>query len=136
MSGRFEKLREQLTLNLASTLCGLTAGAWWRLLRENRFAVAPRYWPRAVLITMSSLACSFHRLREEHRYRGRVEAVEVKPPLFVIGHWRSGTTHLHNLLSRDERFAFPNLYQAIYPHHFLTTEHRLARLFQPFLPST
>ena len=27
------------------------------------------------------------------------------PPVFIVGHWRSGTTFLHNILSRDPRFA-------------------------------
>ena len=27
-------------------------------------------------------------------------------PVFILGHWRSGTTHLYNLLSRDPQFAF------------------------------
>jgi omega-hydroxy-beta-dihydromenaquinone-9 sulfotransferase len=27
-------------------------------------------------------------------------------PLFIIGHWRSGTTHLYNVLSRDPQFGF------------------------------
>lgn len=29
----------------------------------------------------------------------------VPPPVFVVGHWRSGTTHLHNLLAQAPRFA-------------------------------
>lgn len=28
------------------------------------------------------------------------------PPIFLIGHWRSGTTHLHNLMSRDPQFGY------------------------------
>lgn len=28
------------------------------------------------------------------------------PPVFLIGHWRSGTTHLHNLMCRDPRFGY------------------------------
>lgn len=58
----------------------------------------------------------------------------VPAPLFVLGHWRSGTTLLHDLLAVDERFACPNLYQVIYPHVFLTTEgvgSVLLRLFAP-----
>jgi hypothetical protein len=39
-----------------------------------------------------------------------------------LGIWRSGTTHLHNLLARDERFAVPTYYEATYPHTFLTTQ--------------
>lgn len=40
-------------------------------------------------------------------------------PLFVIGHWRSGTTHLQNLMSLDENFTYPTAYQASFPHHFV-----------------
>jgi hypothetical protein len=56
--------------------------------------------------------------------------------LFVLGHWRSGTTHLHNLLSRDDRFAFPNLYQALFPRTFLRTEFIGARVANLITPKT
>jgi len=35
-----------------------------------------------------------------------------KPPVFVIGHWRSGTTHLHYLLTQDEQFSYLEAFQA------------------------
>ena len=31
----------------------------------------------------------------------------VPTPLFILGHWRSGTTHLVNLLAATGRFAVP-----------------------------
>jgi nitroreductase len=40
------------------------------------------------------------------------------PPLFIVGHWRSGTTLLHNLLSRDPRFCFPTIPDVLRPHSF------------------
>ena len=46
-------------------------------------------------------------------------------PLFILGHYRSGTTHLHNLLALDPQFAAPTFFQVLNPHTFLTTE-RLA----------
>ena len=46
----------------------------------------------------------------------------VRGPLFIIGHWRSGTTVLHHLLSLDPQFTFPNNYVCFAPHHFLLTE--------------
>ena len=55
------------------------------------------------------------------------------PPLFVLGHWRSGTTHLHNLLAVDERFAFPNNYQALFPHALLSMERTQSPFIQWFL---
>ncbi len=30
---------------------------------------------------------------------------EMPPPIFILGHWRSGTTHLYNIMSQDE-FGF------------------------------
>ncbi len=61
---------------------------------------------------------------------------EIQRPLFILGHWRSGTTHLHNLLTRNDRFAFPNLYQVLNPHTFLTTEAVNVRLTSKLLPKT
>ena len=28
------------------------------------------------------------------------------PPLFILGHWRSGTTHLYNILGKSPRFGY------------------------------
>jgi hypothetical protein len=61
--------------------------------------------------------------------------VEVRPPLFVLGHWRSGTTHLHNLLAQDEQFAYPNMWQVLNPHTFLTTE-RYSAIMKLAAPKT
>src|SRR5690606_26880326 len=44
------------------------------------------------------------------------------PPIFIIGHWRSGTTLLHELLVLDERLSSPSTFQCFAPHHFLLTE--------------
>lgn len=115
-------------------LGGVTLRDWLRLLRDNRFAVSPRYAPRAMMISYQGLANSVLGWFENRRYRTRLEGVEVAPPLFVLGHWRSGTTHLHNLLAVDGRFAFPNSYQVSFPHTFLTTEAVSARLLGPLLP--
>lgn len=118
-------------------LAGITAGDWWRLLRDNRFAVDAPYWHRAAVITALSLVNAVHR-RRERRFDAAIAATPLAgPPLFVLGHWRSGTTHLHNLLAQDTtHFAFANTYQVINPHTFLTTEAVNTRLFAGLLPDT
>jgi hypothetical protein len=87
-----------------------------------------------VSITLASLANSFHRWFEEKVYGPKVARVEIKPPVFILGHWRTGTTHLHYLLATDPRFASPNTYQVSYPHTFLTTEAVGARLGGILIP--
>ncbi len=118
-------------------LAGITLGTWWRLLRENRFAVDPAYWHRAAFVTAASGMNSWHRRREERLFHDRIEAAEVKAPLFVLGHWRSGTTLLHNLLALDSRqFSFANTYQVTNPHTFLSTEQSNVRRFGWMVPAT
>lgn len=86
-------------------LAGITLGDWVKLLRNERFSITPRCWPRALSITAQSLKNSAWRALERRRFGARVQDATIQPPLFVLGHWRSGTTHLHNLLCVDRRIA-------------------------------
>jgi hypothetical protein len=38
-------------------------------------------------------------------------------PLFIIGHWRSGTTFLHNVLTKDPATGYVTTYQAVFPNN-------------------
>jgi hypothetical protein len=100
----------------------MVLGRWSRIVGDDRIKIHPEYWPRAALTGLASLVNSMQAKREERDYDERVRATEVREPLFILGHYRSGTTHLHNLLSVDPRFAFPNYYQANFPGTFLTSE--------------
>lgn len=40
--------------------------------------------------------------------------IDEKPPIFVLGHWRSGTTHVHYILAKDKQFAFINSFQSFF----------------------
>ena len=72
---------------------------------------------------------------EDLAFGRKVQDATIHPPLFILGIFRSGTTFLHNLFAQDDRFAYPNVYQAAYPHAFLTTEATSAGLLQFFLPN-
>jgi hypothetical protein len=113
---------------------GITLSRWLRLLGDNDFAVDRPYWGRAAAITSSSILNTVLAQWENLLYSRKVKDTKVAPPLIILGIWRSGTTHLHNLLAQDDRFAYPNTYQVFYPHTFLTTEKRNARLIGYFLP--
>jgi len=98
----------------------MTWPTWRRTLLDNRARIAARYWPRAAMITVLSLAnwllSAFERELPE---RGSSDRPQV---LFLLGHWGSGTTWLHSLMGRDPRFATPTLYQVSNPSTFLTTQ--------------
>lgn len=37
-------------------------------------------------------------------------------PVFILGHWRSGTTFVHNVLAADPHFGYTTTYQTVFPH--------------------
>lgn len=114
---------------------GITWGEWRRLRRIPGVRVEHPFHLRAAVTALWSLANSLSAAIERRRYAEALAAVELKPPLFVLGHWRSGTTYLHNLLAQDGRWTYPNLYQVWHPHTFLGSEAIQTRLSARMLPA-
>ena len=56
-------------------------------------------------------------------------------PIFIVGHWRSGTTYLHELMSCDPRLASPTTFQCFAANHFLITESWLPKIVWFLMPS-
>jgi hypothetical protein len=110
--------------------------AWMKLLVHNRFAVNWRYLYIAVIITLVSLVHSLLRWIQQLWYGGRIRRTVIsQAPIFIIGHWRTGTTFLHELLILDERHNYPNTYECLDPNHFLLTEKFFLRWMRFLMPS-
>lgn len=67
-------------------------------------------------------------------YGKRVGNTRLEPPVFVIGHWRSGTTLLHELLALDPQFSWPTTFQCFVPSHFLVSSPFLRPLVRVLMP--
>jgi omega-hydroxy-beta-dihydromenaquinone-9 sulfotransferase len=110
--------------------------AWLRLLTVNRFAVDWPYVYIAVIISVVSSLQTVLRLIQATLYGRRVARTKVRhAPLFIVGHWRTGTTLLHEFLIRDERHTFPTTYECFSPNHFLISEQFFLRWLRFLLPS-
>ncbi|HMK42149.1 MAG TPA: sulfotransferase [Methyloceanibacter sp.] len=71
----------------------------------------------------------------EAKYRRAAQSLKLdNPPIFVIGHWRTGTTFLHDLFSVDPSLAYPTTFECFFPHHFLLTEDTLPKVMKVLLP--
>lgn len=101
-------------------LSGIKLKNWIRLLSENKgFDI--NYIDRAAFVTLSSIATSPARLHFKMKYGSKVKNTKIKnPPVIIIGHWRSGTTYLHELLSQDPQFCYITLWHTMMPDSFLT----------------
>lgn len=114
---------------------GLRFGDWIKLCLEHRCRIHPIRWPMAFLISLITPFNSVMSLAQRLKYGRRIdETVIEQPPVFIIGHWRSGTTYLHELLELDDRFATPTTYQCFAPRHFLMTEWLIPRFGGFLLP--
>ncbi len=110
--------------------------AWLRLLTKNHFAVGPRQLYIAVIITVVSALHTILRLMQDALYGAEIRRTPIREaPIFILGHWRTGTTLLHELLILDERHTFPSTYACFVPNHFVLTEATLAPLMRFLLPS-
>ncbi len=98
--------------------------AWVQLLVRNRFAVSPGLWYIALIISCVTFLNTVLRWLQDGFYGSRIRATPIThAPIFVIGHWRTGTTLLHELLILDNRHTFPDTFACFEPNHILLSEH-------------
>ena len=117
-------------------LVGITFDRWWSLLKQNHFRVSPAYWHRVAATTVMSGLSTVLSSVESWRYDRAIAATELTTdPIFILGHWRSGTTLLHELLALDiEQLAYPNTFEVMSPQTFLSTEPLLSRWLAKLVP--
>ena len=104
------------TSAIAETTRRPTGGSAHPLLGANTrtlVALGRRHGVRRgdrVGVLAGALAASVARaplsLLERAAVSRRIRRATTPPPFFILGHWRSGTTHLYNILSRAEAFTF------------------------------
>lgn len=103
-------------------------GSWLSLLARQHCAFDRALWPRVLSTTAVCAGVSVLGFLQELLKGAAVRRTKfAEPPLFLLGHWRSGTTYLHNLLSLDERHTYPTRYTCSAPNHFLLTQKLVER---------
>ena len=103
--------------------------SWLKVLWANR-GIDRKFIPRVLFVTLVSLLTSPLRIYESLRFGRTIKKTVVHPsPIFIIGHWRSGTTHLHNILVRDKNLGCVSMWQAFAPGLCLIDERLLKNPF-------
>jgi len=101
---------------------GMNMKGWFGLLFHNRFAVSPSRLGMVLIISALSVMNSCLWLVQMLIYGRKIARTKIEQdPVFIIGHWRSGTTLLHELLVLDPRHTYPNTYDCFAPNHFLVS---------------
>ncbi len=108
---------------------------WIRILVQNRFRIDYQFLPRAMYVTLMTLFLSIFRFVERHKFDNIIQKVKVKEPIFIIGHFRSGTTFLHYLLGQDPKIGYVSTFETMTPGMIIAHEELFRNLVKNHLPA-
>jgi len=115
---------------------GMPLWVWLPLWAEAGFRASPSRLGLVATVSFASVFNSLAAPLSAFCFRRRLAAPPTTPPpLFIIGHWRSGTTLLHELLMLDQRHCCPTTLQCVVPSHFLLTERFLTATTSWMMPA-
>lgn len=96
---------------------------------------SPGHLPRVVAALLNAAARAPASAIERARF-ALAPPPPIRRPVIILGHWRSGTTHLHNLLSRASRFAWLDPLAAGLPWDFRSMPFQAKALLYQYMPRT
>lgn len=107
---------------------------WKELKRENQIDHPYRF--RARRISFYSRIFSSGFLLQRILFSKKITKISLDdhPPIFILGLWRTGTTHLHYLMARDKRFGYLKNHQAFTFNFSLLSMDRLNKVLSIFVP--
>lgn len=108
---------------------------WAHVLIQNHFCIDYQFIPRALYVTLMTAALSFFRRYEHRKFHHHIKQVTVKEPIFVIGHFRSGTTFLHYLFGQDPNLGYVSTFETMTPGMIIANEDMFRNLVKNHLPA-
>ncbi len=107
---------------------------WKKLKRENQIDHPYRFRARRISFYSKLFSSGFLLQRILFSKKVIKISLEEHPPIFILGLWRTGTTHLHYLMARDTRFGYLKNHQAFTFNFSLLSLDRLNKVLSIFVP--
>lgn len=121
--------------SLFHPLCGSTPDTLIKLLLANG-PIALNRWPQvAIALAMALARWPFSTLERVAFSLAQQPTAPIADPVFIVGYWRSGTTHLHNLMAQSQRFGYITPLATGLPWDILGLVRALEPLLEKALPS-
>lgn len=96
---------EKPEVTFGHMLSAVRMDVWLKLVRENR--IDKQHIPQALVITLESALLTPLAYIEYVLTWIPVHVHTIKKdPVYIVGFWRSGTSYLHNLITRDPQWAW------------------------------
>lgn len=118
-------------------LGGADVDTFFSHLRALSGPASPKsFWQRLIATSVVASRVPLSGWDKVH-WSGKLRNLTFKePPVFIVGHWRSGTTLLHQLVSQDPQFCFLDFGQIVAPNDMLGwIQHLYRYLISQVLPT-
>jgi hypothetical protein len=114
---------------------GITFYPWLRILVRNRFRMSPSRVAMGVLLLAIGVLNSVLATIQLVLWGRKITRTNIdRHPIFILGHWRAGTTWLHELMVLDPRHTFPTTYACFAPNHYVLSRRVLPWLISALMP--
>jgi len=111
-------------------LAGIRMGPLMKLLQRYGFTPSLKILGRLIFLFQNALWSSLLHRRENMVYGKKIRTYKVPDdPVFIIGHWRTGSTFLHQIVALDKQIVTPTLFQTSFPESFFAAE----KFFRPIM---
>lgn len=108
----------------------------WRMFSANKTDKSRRFLKFRIYF-FSILSTPLQWLqRLIFRFKLRGVDLSKTSPVFILGHWRSGTTHIHYTLAKDKQFVYLNNFQSFFFNICMSKMQWFNKLLAPLVPST
>ncbi len=108
-----------MIFNSGQVTSGMELRVLARMLFENGLDFRPGNLIRLlVLLAVSLLTSTLSFFNSLYRVLVIERRAVRDDPIFVVGHWRTGSTYLHELMMLDDRLAAPNTLQCTAPRAY------------------
>ncbi len=109
-------------MKMAYLIAGMRLPGFLKLIRKNGMSIAPKYLARFLFLFQNGIWASIFHKKEKKLFAQKIKQQQLPDdPVIIIGHWRTGSTFLHQLLNLDKQFVSSNLFQGSIPDSFLTS---------------
>ena len=106
-----------------------------KLMWQNRRDLSIKKFPQMAFVVFMSLVLTPMVWVEKLFHSRKIKKTVIeKPPIFIIGHWRSGTTYLTNILACDKSKGYFKADQSYTHAVFITLGKLLRKIYPSVLP--
>ncbi|HAF28804.1 MAG TPA: hypothetical protein DCG75_07125 [Bacteroidales bacterium] len=106
----------------AYLIAGMRLSRFIKLIMKNGISLHPKFLVRFLFLLQNGIWASIFHRKEKSVYSEKIVAHTLPDdPIIIIGHWRTGSTFLHQLMALDSNLVTSNVFQGSIPDSFLTS---------------